>query len=35
MVTFYVDRINKGKMSLENIPVRWRAAVEKKLNGDA
>ncbi len=31
MVKFYVDRIRAGKMTIEQVPVRWRAAVEAAL----
>lgn len=31
MVKFYVDRIKAGKMTIEQVPVRWRAAVEAAL----
>lgn len=31
MVAFYVDRIKKGKMTLDEVPLRWRAEVEKKM----
>lgn len=31
MVRFYVDRIKAGKMTIEQVPVRWRAAVEEAL----
>ena len=34
MVKFYVDRIKAGKMTLEQVPVRWRAAVEEALGED-
>ena len=32
MVNFYVKRIRAGKMTLEEVPQRWRAAVEAELN---
>lgn len=32
MVTFYVDRIKKGKMTPKEVPLRWRSEVEKKMN---
>lgn len=32
MVAFYVDRIKKGKMTLDEVPLRWREEVEKKMN---
>lgn len=31
MLTFYVDRIKKGKMILKEVPPRWRSEVEKKM----
>ena len=31
MVNFYVTRIRQGKMELEDVPTRWRAAVEAAL----
>ena len=31
MVNFYVYRIKKGKMTLEDVPKKWRAAVAEKL----
>lgn len=31
MVSFYVKRIQKGKMTLEDVPEKWRAAVEAAL----
>ncbi|MDO5572968.1 MAG: CD1375 family protein [bacterium] len=34
MVAFYVKRIKSGKMYLKDVPERWRAAVEEKLNAD-
>ena len=35
MVKFYVDRIKAGKMTIEQVPVRWRAAVEAALEEEA
>ena len=32
MVKFYVKMIQKGKMTLEDVPARWRDAVEEALN---
>lgn len=32
MVKFYVDRILKGKMKLEDVPEKWRNQVERELN---
>lgn len=31
MVNFFVDRIKNGKMTLEEVPPRWRSEVEKKM----
>ena len=31
MVKFYVDRIKAGKLTLEQVPARWRQAVEERL----
>lgn len=32
MVNFYVNRINKGKMTLEQVPERWREAVSEAID---
>lgn len=32
MVNFYVYRIENGKMTLDEVPKKWRDAVEEKLN---
>lgn len=32
MVAIYVRMIKAGKMTLEEVPTRWRAAVEAALN---
>lgn len=32
MVKFYVDRIKAGKISLEQVPARWREAVREALS---
>lgn len=34
MVKFYVMRIRMGKMTLEEVPERWREAVRQALEGD-
>ena len=34
MVEFYVNRIKKGKMALEQVPLKWREAVREALEGD-
>jgi len=31
MVAIYVRRIREGKMTLEEVPLRWREAVRKAL----
>lgn len=31
MVKFYINRIQKGKLTLEEVPERWRADVEAEL----
>ena len=31
MVAFYVNRIKKGKVFLDDVPERWRTAVEEAL----
>lgn len=33
MVNWYVKRIKDGKMTLEQVPERWREAVRKALEG--
>lgn len=32
MAAIYVRRIKAGKMTLEEVPEKWRAQVEEKLN---
>ena len=34
MVKFYVDRIKVGKMTVEQVPARWREAVREALEND-
>ena len=31
MVKFYVDRIKAGKITLDQVPLRWREAVREAL----
>lgn len=31
MVQFYVNRIQKGKITIENVPVKWREAVREVI----
>lgn len=35
MVAFYVNRIRKGKMTLENVPEKWREVVREALENEA
>lgn len=32
MVAIYIRRIKTGKMTLEEVPEKWRAKVEAELN---
>ena len=34
MVRFFVDRIKAGKLTLYQVPARWREAVEEALGPD-
>jgi len=34
MINFYVIRIRQGKMTLEDVPERWRLAVFQALEGE-
>lgn len=34
MVNFYVKRIRAGKMTLEEVPDRWREAVAEALENE-
>lgn len=34
MVNFYIRRIKTGKMTLEEVPEKWKDMVEEKLNCD-
>lgn len=31
MINFYVNRIKQGKMTLEDVPEKWREQVKEKL----
>jgi hypothetical protein len=33
MVQFYILQIKMGRMTLEDVPERWRAEVEKEIGG--
>lgn len=32
MVAFYVMRIRQGKMTIDDVPEKWREAVRKELD---
>lgn len=32
MVNFYVARINSGKMTIKEVPSKWKSQVEDALN---
>lgn len=34
MVNFYIHRIKNNKMTLEEVPQKWRTKVEEKLNNE-
>lgn len=34
MVSFYVERIKHGKMTLEDVPALWYEAVKKELEAN-
>lgn len=34
MVNFYVHRIQSGKITLDEVPEKWRDKVEEKLNNN-
>lgn len=34
MVAFYVRRIKEHKLTLEQVPLRWREAVKEALDND-
>lgn len=35
MVKIYVRRIREGKMTIHDVPERWREAVREELNREA
>lgn len=35
MVRFYVNRIKSGKMTLNDVPIRWRDAVRREMEDGA
>ena len=34
MAKIYYDLIKKGKITIEQVPTRWRAAVQEMLDND-
>ena len=34
MINFYVNRIKQGKMTIEEVPEKWREAVREKLENE-
>lgn len=34
MINFYVNRIKQGKMTIDDVPERWREAVREKLGNE-
>lgn len=34
MVNFYVNRIKKDKMTIDDVPEKWREAVREALQGE-
>ena len=34
MIAFYVNRILKGRITLDNVPEKWREAVREALEND-
>lgn len=34
MVNFYVNRIKKGKMTIDDVPEKWRETVREALQGE-
>ena len=32
MIQFYVNRIRAGKMTIEQVPEKWRSSVQQALN---
>lgn len=34
MINFYVNRIKMGKITIDDVPERWREAVREKLNNE-
>lgn len=34
MINFYVNRIKMGKITIDDVPERWREAVREKLENE-
>lgn len=34
MINFYVNRIKQDKMTIDDVPERWREAVREKLDNE-
>lgn len=34
MINFYVNRIKQGKITIDDVPERWREAVREKLENE-
>lgn len=34
MINFYVNRIKQGRMTIDDVPERWREAVREKLENE-
>lgn len=34
MIDFYINQINMGVMSIEDVPIKWRLDVQKAINGE-
>ena len=34
MINFYVNRIKQDKMTIDDVPERWREAVREKLENE-
>ena len=34
MINFYVNRIKMGKITIDDVPERWREAVREKLDNE-
>ena len=34
MINFYINRIKMGKITIDDVPERWREAVREKLENE-